>query len=131
MQCPPKLPGSGVDDFARTVGAADAAGQQVLFIDQRQLLTFGDVPNVPLIDDYEKKYLMDQAMTGDQAYFEQFYADLASQRFGLIISELLWIKVQGDDENFGDENNAWVKWVLVRYCVITKPVVNHPWACSC
>jgi len=127
MQLPSKVAWqAALDDIARRVGAADAAGQQVLFIDQRQLLTFGDVPNVPLIDDYEKKYLMDQAMTGDQAYFDQFYADLASQRFGLIISEPLWIKVQGDDENFGDENNAWVKWVSGPVLCYYEPVVNHP-----
>jgi len=35
-------------------------------MDQRQLLTFGYVPKIPLVDDYEKKYMMDTAMTGDR-----------------------------------------------------------------
>jgi hypothetical protein len=32
---------------------------EVLFMDQRQLLTFGYVPKIPLVVDYEKKFMMD------------------------------------------------------------------------
>ena len=94
---------------SETVKAAEQG--EVLFLDQRQLLTFGNVPAIPLVVDYEKKYLMDQALSGDAAYFSKFHEDLANQRFALIISEPLKIVFQGDDHQFGNENDAWVKWV--------------------
>lgn len=94
------------------VGEAVAQGQEVLFIDQRQLLTFGFVKDVPLVPDYEKKYMMDQAMAGNTAYFARYYHDLAQHRFAVIISEPLHVLQQPADENdFAAENNVWVRWV--------------------
>ena len=106
--------------------ASQAAAQEgeVLFIDQRQLLTFGEVKGVPLVADYEKKYLMDQAMADNETYFEPFIKDLANHRFKLIISEPLYVHYQGDHYTFGNENDQWVKWVsipvLCYYQVETK-----------
>ena len=48
-------------------------GGEVLFMDQRQLLTFGSVGDIPLVADYEKKLVMDKAMSQDAEYFEDFY----------------------------------------------------------
>jgi hypothetical protein len=92
---------------------AEKAGSQgeVLFIDQRQLLTFGYVTSIPLVADYEKKVLMNQALSGDGAYFKKFYEDLAARRFSLIISEPLRTPIKDSSFQFGEENNAWVKWV--------------------
>ncbi len=84
---------------------------EILFIDHRQLLTFNLVNNVPLIDDYEKKYLMDWALTDNDEYFEPFYADLGQQRFALIVNEPLNLISRGEDYAFGEENDAYVKWV--------------------
>ena len=89
----------------------DKAGTEVLFIDQRQLLTFGEIRSTNLVPDYEKNYLMDQAMAGNSAYFQQFYADLAKKRFNLIITEPLYTNPSGTGDSFGEENAAWVKWV--------------------
>lgn len=86
---------------------------EVLFIDQRQLLTFGYILNVPLIPEYEKKMLMNQALSSDMNYFEDFYHDLAMHRFQLIVSEPLKIPTKGNLAVFGEENNAWVKWVSI------------------
>lgn len=83
----------------------------ILFIDQRQLLTFGFVRQVPLIPEYEKKVLMNQAMSSNRPYFEGFYKDLADRRFSLIVSELLRTPIKDSSFQFGEENNAWVKWV--------------------
>jgi hypothetical protein len=83
----------------------------VLFIDQRQLLTFGYIKNVPFIPEYEKKILMQYALSADENYFLNFYDDLAKQRFALIISDPLYIPVKDSSFEFGEENNAWVKWV--------------------
>lgn len=92
---------------------------EVLFMDQRQLLTFGKVSGVELISEYEKKYVMDMAMAGNQKYFEGFHADLKAKRFALIVSEPLRLKIQSVDEtSFTQENNAWVTWV-------SKPVLTY------
>jgi hypothetical protein len=84
---------------------------EVLFIDQRQLLTFGQVSDVPLVPDYEKKYLMNQAMSGDQVLFKEFYDDLRNHRFSLIINEPSYIEYQSEDFSFGTENDIWVDWI--------------------
>lgn len=84
---------------------------EILFLDQRQLLTFGDISGVPLVPEYEKKYVMDQAMAENRPYFEAFYRDLADQRFALIVSEPLFARYQPEGTAFAEENNAWVKWV--------------------
>lgn len=93
----------------------------VLFIDQRQLLTFGFVKDVRLIPEYEKKYMMDEAMAENAAYFQQFNRDLASHRFSVIVSEPLWINYRGGEYHFGDENDAWVKWVSVPVLCYYEP----------
>ena len=95
---------------------------EVLFIDQRQLLTFNLVEQVPLVPEYEKKLLMDEAMAENADYFEAFFEDLAQQRFSLILSEPLWVNYQGDTYQFGNENDAWVKWVSVPVLCYYEPV---------
>jgi hypothetical protein len=84
---------------------------EILFLDQRQLLTFGYISDVALVPEYEKKWVMDNAMAEDAAYFNEFYRDLASHRFSLIVSEQLRVEFQGGIYHFGDENDAWVRWV--------------------
>lgn len=96
---------------------------EVLFMDQRQLLTFGYVENVPLVPEYEKKYVMNEALAGDEAYFAQFYKDLANARFSLIVTErqaVLYKEINEDriGDSLVEENNAWVKWV-------TEPLLQH------
>ncbi len=85
----------------------------VLFIDQRQLLTFGYVTDLPLIPEYEKKVLMNEGMSSNSAYFANFYQDLAARRFALIVSEPLRIPDEDTARQFGEENNAWVKYVSI------------------
>ena len=84
---------------------------EVLFLDQRQLLTFGYVTEVPLVVEYEKKVLMNQALSGNADYFQSFYKDLAAGRFSLIVSEKLFTPIKDSSFEFGEENNAWVTWV--------------------
>lgn len=102
---------SSLDRIRAVVAEAQARGE-VLFMDQRQLLTFGYIQGVPLVAEYEKKHLMDQAMGNAAAsVFDQFYRDLAAHRFALIVSEPLHTPIQNEEYGFGEENNAWVKWV--------------------
>jgi hypothetical protein len=85
---------------------------EVLFMDQRQLLTFGYIQGVTLVPEYEKKFMMDQAMAGNATYFQKYYQDLTKKRFSLIITEPLDLRYRGEIEgHFSDENDAWVRWV--------------------
>jgi hypothetical protein len=84
----------------------------VLFMDHRQLLTFGYLPAVPFVPEYEKKYMMDQAMANNANYFEAYYHDLAKKRFALIVTEPLRTKTREElGGPFSEENDAWVLWV--------------------
>ena len=109
-------------------GALEKYQQQgeVLFIDQRQLLTFGLVPNVPLVDEYEKKVLMDQAMAENAKYFQAFHQDLQAHRFALIVSEPGNYIIRGSEHSFGEENNAYVKWVTVPLLCTYEPFYTSP-----
>lgn len=103
-----------IDKTMQTIQREVSIAQQkgdILFMDQRQLLTFGYIKNVPLITEYEKKVLMNEALRSNAEYFSSFYADLAAQRFSLIISNPLHRQNQDETFYFGEENNAWVKWV--------------------
>ena len=116
-----------VQEAMQTLKAQVAQAQQqgeVLFLDQRQTLTFGDVQGVPLVVEYEKKYLMDQAMEGNPVYFKKFYQDLAAHRFVLIVSEPLAYKFQGKGTVFGDENDAYVKWVTGPLLCYYEPTIT-------
>lgn len=77
----------------------------VLFISERQMITFGEV-DVPLVPEYEVIILMEMAMSGNQAYLQQFYADLKEHRFAAIVAgrQNLGIKTDGV---FFEENNVW------------------------
>ncbi len=110
------IPSQEITDHAlntirEEVAMAQSNGGEVLFLDQRQLLTFGYIRNVPLVPEYEKKLLMNEALSSNAAYFENFYADIAAHRFDLIISEPLRDSVKDSSFQFGEENNAWVRWV--------------------
>lgn len=108
-------PDDEVDEILQTIRQeVDARKSQgeVLFLDQRQLLTFGYVRDVPFVHEYEKKILMNAAMGAQAGYFAPFYADLASNRFSLIITEPMRAPVKDSNYQFGEENNAWVEWVV-------------------
>ena len=88
-------------DMVNTVGKEGP----ILFIGDRQMVALGDV-DVPLVYDYEVVTLMEMAMSGNQAYLNRFYSDLAGHRFAAIISgrQNLGIKQEGP---FAEENNVW------------------------
>ncbi|MFP3855315.1 MAG: hypothetical protein ACLFWD_13585 [Anaerolineales bacterium] len=89
----------------------------ILFIDQRQLLTFGQV-EVPLVMDYELKHLTNQAMGDNAAYFERFEQDLQDEKYRMIIVHPLSIQYQGRTHQFGEENDAFVRWAAI-------PLLEH------
>ncbi len=106
-----------LQELNQAVKTAQSQGD-VLFMDQRQLLTFGYIRDVALVPEYEKKLMMDEALSSNAAYFQPFYKDLAAHRFSLIISDPLRTPIKDSEYGFGEENNAWVKW-------IAKPILCY------
>ena len=102
------------------------AGEDILFMDQRQLLTFGTVQKIPLIADYEKKWMMDEAMSNDADYFEPYLKDLKAHRFAAIISEPLHIKFQGSGGDFSEENDLFVTYVSLPTLCYYEPLETFP-----
>ena len=99
-----------LEKLRQAVGKASHMGE-VLFMDQRQLLTFGYIKDVALVAEYDKKVLINEAMSGNAQYFAGLYEDLAAQRFSLIITNPVNRRLDKSEGHFGEENNAWVKWV--------------------
>jgi hypothetical protein len=95
---------------------------EILFMTQRQLLTFNVIQGVKLIPDYEKNFLMEMAMAENTQYFSQFDNDLRNHRFALIIAEPQYLHYQGSNYSFGDENDAWVKWVTTPMLQYYTPI---------
>ena len=114
-------------DTIRSEVARAASTGDVLFMDQRQLVAFGYINPVPFVPEYEKKYMMDQAMGNNSSYFKQYYQDLARRRFTLIITEPLRLKLQGaEGAQFSEENDAWVRWVSRPTLCFYKPIFTDP-----
>ena len=90
-------------------------GEEVLFINQRHLLSLGMVSPVALEADYEVVELMEMAMSGNELYLQNFYDDLYSQRFGVIVAAPQFTVIKDEDSNaFAEENNAWVSKVSLH-----------------
>ncbi len=94
----------------------------VLFIDLRQLLTFGYVPKIRLVPEYEKKRLMNEAMASNADYFAPYYQDLADHRFSLIITEPLKVVPKYEEGAFAEEGDAWMKWVSAPTLCFYHPI---------
>jgi hypothetical protein len=95
---------------------------EVLFMDQRQLLTFGYIQDVPLVPEYDKKVLINEAMSANAQYFAGFYQDLEAQRFSLIITNPVNRRLDRTEGHFGEENNAWVRWVATPLLCYYEPL---------
>jgi hypothetical protein len=101
-----------VDTIRAAVVEATQAGEAVLFINERHLIVFEDLP-VALEPEYEKVYLMEMAMANNRPYLEAFADDLARHRFGLIITGRPSTRIRSSDRMFGDENNVWAQNVAI------------------
>ncbi len=84
---------------------AAAKNGPVLFINERELVTFGKV-QAALVPEYEAVTLMEMAMSGNQAYLERFYTDLRAQRFAAIVAGKQNLGMK-DEGAFAEENNIW------------------------
>jgi hypothetical protein len=98
-----------------------ANGGEVLFVTERQLLTFEKINNVSLVPEYEQIELMEMAMSGNREYLEHFYSDLKDHRFEIIIAEEQKF-TQQKKGSFIEENNAWVRYIGAPLLCAYKPI---------
>ena len=95
------------------VQEVNVRGGKVLFITERQLLTFGNIKNVELHPDYEKVFLMEMAMSKNEDYLDKFKKQVSEHEFDLIVTSPQKLKLKESDTHFGEENNAWVEHISV------------------
>ena len=92
------------DQLVQTVNSLGKNGP-VLFINERQLVAFGDV-NVPLVPEDEVVTLMEMAMSNNEPYLNKFYSDLAHHRFAAIVATKQNRGIK-EDGPLAEENNVW------------------------
>jgi hypothetical protein len=95
---------------------------EVLFIYERQLLTFGMIPNVPVVPEDEVVSLMEMAISGNKTYLNKFYADLANHRFAAIVAHKQNLGVSTGD--FIEESNVWTNLVAQPLLCQYKPALT-------
>jgi hypothetical protein len=110
-----------IQRLQQVVSEAVANGGEVLFITERQLLTFDELKNVLLIPEYEQIELMEMAMSGNREYLEQYYSDLDNRRFALVIAEEQKYSSQKKG-SFIEESNAWVRYIGAPLLCAYKPL---------
>jgi hypothetical protein len=92
---------------------------EVLFITQRQLVLFGQVPRVHMVPDYELMTLMEMSIANNRAYLDRFQRDLQNHRFVLVVADRQHEYIMDPEGySFAEENNAWVENVsqpLLKY----------------
>ncbi len=94
----------------------------VLFITERQLLTFGDIQGVDLIPDYEKVFLMEMVMSNNHPYLENFHQKLENHEYSAIILDSISTETQDVKDSFWVENNLWVDKVVYPILDAYEPV---------
>lgn len=81
---------TAAQDLAKLQAYADQAvaeGGEALFVSNRHLLTFGLIENVPLVHAHEKLLLQEMAMSKNEVYLESFGAEMAGQRYAIIVTD--------------------------------------------
>jgi hypothetical protein len=95
---------------------------EVLFMYERHLLTFGMVPKLPMVADYEVLTLMEMAISGNETYLRRFYEDLERHRFAAIAAHPQNLGVETGD--FIEENDAWNRLVAQPLLCQYKPALT-------
>ncbi len=85
----------------------------VLFITERQLVTFHNLSVPSFEPEYEKVFLLEMVMAGNQAYLDRFHSELAGHYFSLIVTERMNSNIQDSTRQFSEENNLYVERVEI------------------
>lgn len=110
-----------IQKINEVVQTAIQNGDEVLFITERQLLTFDYLNGITLIAEYEQSELMEMAMSRNKLYLEKYYAELQNRRFALVIAEDQKFTQQKEGA-FVEENVAWVRFVGAPLLCNYKPL---------
>jgi hypothetical protein len=114
---------SYLDAIQAYVSEGELEGE-VLFMDQRQLITFDLIHVDHFVFDYEKKKVMDRAMGKSQDYFDAFYEDLKNHRFSMIIGEPLVARNVDTTRAWSEENFVWQDWVVDSILEYYRPLIK-------
>ncbi len=117
IQYDPVEASADLSTLGQTMQSYSKSGQ-VLFIYERHLLTFGMIPNVPIVQDYEVIALMEMALSGNQPYLHRFYQDLQTHRFAAIVATKQNLDSKSGD--FAEESALWNR--LVAYPLLCEYV---------
>lgn len=112
-----------IQEIQNMVSETVQNGGEVLFVTERQLIALNEINNLPLVHEYEQIELMEMAMSRNQTYLEQYYADLENHRFALIVAE----KQKENPKKGGsflEEDIAWVNYVGSQILCYYEPVEN-------
>jgi hypothetical protein len=102
----------GLDHLNGKVSEAVESGGEVLFISERQLQVFNQIPDIPLVHVYEKIELMEMAMAGNEKYLERFYQDIRRQRFALIVNDSVQLNPKDESKAFFEEDEVWDEKIM-------------------
>jgi len=94
------------------VDQVNTQGGEILFITQRHLISMHMLKGAQLIPEYEREELMEMAMAQNKAYLLSFESDMRHHRFAAIVVDPLKFKYQDNSFTMGEENNAWVRYVV-------------------
>jgi hypothetical protein len=113
-----------LDQLQRYVDRFKEKGQ-VLFIAERQLLTFKSIEDVPLVHDYENLVLSEMSLAGNSIYLGEFYNDLKEHRFSLIITDIMSDRRKiPREEAFAEENNLNIEIVVEPLMCEYRPLIR-------
>ncbi len=102
-----------IQRFHDRVEADVLAGKSVLLVDNPHLIAFDFWRTPPAAPEFEKVFLMEAAMTRNQAYLEAYYKALNTQKYDYIVTEHLSTLLLTETHAFGEENDAWVKEISI------------------
>lgn len=119
-----KIADQQIETIRSSVNKAALQGE-VLFIRERQLLTFGYIKDILLVPEYELVELQTRANLKDPVYLDRFYRDLRNHRFSMIVSPFLNDGLQGSSYAWGEENDNWVIQVVQPLLCEYEPVTDQ------
>jgi hypothetical protein len=106
---------TGIDRLNDYLQVAQQDSRPALFINERHLFAFGLLPPTDIYLPYEQIELMEMAMAGNIPYLSQFWSDVESHKFSIIVCEPLFLSKQTPSDNpFWFENNVWVGAVAYK-----------------
>jgi len=112
-----KMNESGAEEVIRKMNRVIetySPNRKILFISQRQLVTFNYLKNIEMVPDFEQELLMEMVMSHDKERLDKFYEQLINHTYEIIITYPLNTKLVGYESSFSEENNLWVNGVSRR-----------------